>query len=815
MDRRSAEPIRLVVWDLDETFWKGTLTEGGITFSPENRDIVIALAERGIMSTICSKNDFEPVRDILMKQDVWDFFIFPSVNWEPKGPRLQALIEIIQLRPETVLLIDDNPMNRNEALFFVPGIQVADETVIPQLLSNPLCKGKDDRALTRLQQYKLLEKRKADEIAAGGSNVEFLRSSNIRIQVDHDIESQIDRVIELINRTNQLNFTKLRLPEDRAAAEAEVRQLASAYDVQAGLIRVRDNYGDYGFCGFFALKTSVHGEKRRLLHYCFSCRILNMGVEAFVYQMLGRPSLAVEGEVLSDPATADPVDWITVAGDNEAEEAHPKDAPPFFLRGGCELAAVEHYARMVSPDVRGEYNFVRDGIDFRTNHSLLIRYAIDGLPEGAEDAVYRLGYVPEDFQSALFSDPRPGCWILNVLPDQWVAVYRHNATGALIPFVVAPDKGQPNACELTDAQRRELADNPRALTALETLADEFSYVGRLPETICKANLDAILRAIPEGSKIFIVLNKEYYGSDDIPQMHVASAIRLNGWIRDVAGDYPNVTCVLITDFLESAADATTQSHFHRMVYYRIFTHIYRAASGSEPAVAQKGTAKPDATHDELHKQARVLDGAIATAPVAARVEAARGATEAKEWPRAAELWDGLRREFPKERLYWHRSGAAYCEAGLFQKAAPLLTEAIDRFPDDSGIAYYHIQVARQQGDWDEALRRSERLRQKLPQDWRGWVASADALAALGRDGEALCRYRDAVERFPNEFWPNFGLAWFTARQSGGNDAVRTWSELVDRFPGKQPALMALDNARRAAVWQAADAGPAGKNRLHL
>jgi len=251
MSELSAEPVRLVIWDLDETFWQGTLSEGGIAFCPENRDIVIALAERGIISTICSKNDFETVRDVLKTHDVWDYFIFPSVNWEPKGPRLQALIDTIQLRPETVMLIDDNPMNRNEALFFVPGMQVADETVIPELLSNPLFKGNDDRALTRLKQYKLLEKRKADEIAAGGSNVEFLRSSNIRIQIEHDIESHVERVIELVNRTNQLNFTKRRLPEDRAAAAAAVKRLAGAFDVQTGLIRVRDNYGDYGFCGFF------------------------------------------------------------------------------------------------------------------------------------------------------------------------------------------------------------------------------------------------------------------------------------------------------------------------------------------------------------------------------------------------------------------------------------------------------------------------------------------------------------------------------------------------------------------------------------
>ena len=807
MDQRSAEPVRLVIWDLDETFWKGTLTEGGITFSPENRDVVIALAERGIISTICSKNDLEPVRDILKQHDVWDYFVFPSVNWEPKGPRLQALIEAIQLRAETVMLIDDNPMNRNEALFFVPGIQVADETVIPGLLSNPLFKGKDDHALTRLQQYKLLDKRKADEIAAGGSNVEFLRSSDIRVQVEHDIEGHIDRVIELINRTNQLNFTKRRLLEDRTAAEAEVRAMAADYDKQCGLIRVRDNYGDYGFCGFFTLKTSVT-DRRRLLHYCFSCRILNMGVEAFVYQMLGRPALAVEGEVLSDPVTADAVDWITVVSDNETEEARPKDAPPFFLRGGCELAAVEHYARLVSANVRGEYNFVRNGLDYRINHSLLTRYAIEGLPEGAAQAVYRLGYAPEDFRSALFSDPLPGHWILNLLPDQWVALYRHKETGTLIPFVVAPQRRQPNACELTDAQRRELTDNPAALTALETLAREFSYAGHITGPIFKGNLHTILQAIPEESKIFIILNKQYYGAEDVPETQLPHAVRLNRWTREVAAEYENVRCVLITDFFESAADAQANNHFHRMVYYRLFKHVHATAFGAEPVAAHESGTTWNAAGQSLCP----IDGAMTAEPVPARIKAAQDATDAREWRRAVKLWDGLRREFPQERFYWYRAADACREAGLPERAAALFAEGFERFPDHVGIAYEHIQAARRQGDWDEVLRCSERLRRTAPDDWRGWFASAEALSALGNNAEALSRHEAAVERFPDEFWPNFGLARVTARHSCAEDTVRIWSDLVSRFPGKLPALEALDSARLAAETRAAEIASSANTR---
>jgi hypothetical protein len=90
----------------------------------------------------------------------------------------------------------------------------------------------------------------------------------------------------------------------------------SHFASQAGLIEVSDNYGNYGYCGFFQVTT--RRDVIRLLHFCFSCRILNMGVEAWLYQLLGRPQLTVRGEVLSDPVGAEPVDWITAITDETA-----------------------------------------------------------------------------------------------------------------------------------------------------------------------------------------------------------------------------------------------------------------------------------------------------------------------------------------------------------------------------------------------------------------------------------------------------------------------------------------------------------------
>src|SRR6201999_4138356 len=72
-----AEAIRLVVWDLDGTFWDGTILEGGIQYHQRTHDIVVALARRGIMSSICSKNDHATIKDILCKSGLWDYFVFP------------------------------------------------------------------------------------------------------------------------------------------------------------------------------------------------------------------------------------------------------------------------------------------------------------------------------------------------------------------------------------------------------------------------------------------------------------------------------------------------------------------------------------------------------------------------------------------------------------------------------------------------------------------------------------------------------------------------------------------------------------------
>jgi FkbH-like protein len=151
------EQIKLVIWGLDDTLWNGTISEGPIEHIKRNQDIVVALARRGIISSIYSIIDRDVALAELQKSSIAEFFVLPSIDWNPKGPRIQRLIENLNLRPSNVLFIDDLATNLEEASFVSPELNVSLPEILDALLENPAVAGKPDPELKRLNQYRVLE----------------------------------------------------------------------------------------------------------------------------------------------------------------------------------------------------------------------------------------------------------------------------------------------------------------------------------------------------------------------------------------------------------------------------------------------------------------------------------------------------------------------------------------------------------------------------------------------------------------------------------------------------------------------------------
>ena len=145
--------------------------------------------------------------------------------------------------------------------------------------------------------------------------------------------------MDLVNRANQLNYTKKRLAtkSDRDA----LRSTLSEYGVSAACISCHDRYGDYEIIGFYVLKRRTN--ERRLIHFVFSCRTMNMGIEQFVYQYLGKPEIVTVPDVAYELDKDATIDWISVSESHSTAVAHAISQDKLLLVGGCELLQLSSY----------------------------------------------------------------------------------------------------------------------------------------------------------------------------------------------------------------------------------------------------------------------------------------------------------------------------------------------------------------------------------------------------------------------------------------------------------------------------------------
>ena len=279
--------------DLDNTLWGGVLGEDGLAgleIGPEfpgnvhlriQREL-LELKERGIVLVLLSKNNATDVEEafsslpgmILKLED----FAVRKINWEPKSENLRAAAAELRLGLDSFAFIDDSDYEREQMRQLNPRVLILNHNSDPLRTLNTLWETdafdslfltKEDRQ--RQHDYRVRQER---EIGAHQDDLEgFLKSLEMAAIIEPVGPGNLDRVANLLARTNQFNLTT------RRHSRAEVARLGEAAGSIALVLRLRDKFGEQGIIG---LVIAVPGQEEQSLiidSLLVSCRALGRGVE--------------------------------------------------------------------------------------------------------------------------------------------------------------------------------------------------------------------------------------------------------------------------------------------------------------------------------------------------------------------------------------------------------------------------------------------------------------------------------------------------------------------------------------------------------
>lgn len=291
---------KCLVLDLDNTLWGGIIGDDGVdgiqigheTATGESfyefQQYVLSLKRRGVLLAVCSKNDMEVAKmgfdnpDSLLKYD--DFTAFVA-NWEPKSVNIKKIASDIGIGLDSMVFIDDNPMERNLVRSTLPEVTVPEvreaqpESYIQALEEGryfePLVVSQDD--LKRSQTY-IENKNRNDFEQEYEQYDDFLKNLGMQAEIKPFASIYIDRITQLTNKSNQFNLTTKRYSRTEIENVAKNDNFITLYG------RLKDRFGDNGLVS--VVIASIRKTVLNIDLWLMSCRVLRRGFEYAMFSEL-------------------------------------------------------------------------------------------------------------------------------------------------------------------------------------------------------------------------------------------------------------------------------------------------------------------------------------------------------------------------------------------------------------------------------------------------------------------------------------------------------------------------------------------------
>jgi FkbH-like protein len=260
---------KCLVVDLDNTLWGGVVGEAGahgIILGDEGvglayktvQKIILNLFKRGIIIAVVSKNNpedaispFKENKNMVLKEK--NIAVFKA-NWKDKATNIVDVANELNIGLDSMVFLDDNPAERGLVKQMIPQIEVIDfpEDIseLPELLRklksfDKIFMTEEDK--TKGEMYAQDSQRKNFKINFKDEK-DYLKELEIGMEIEKADETNIQRITELINKTNQFNLRTKR------TTIAEIESAIKNHEYNIFCCRAKDKFGEQGIVGVIVLK---------------------------------------------------------------------------------------------------------------------------------------------------------------------------------------------------------------------------------------------------------------------------------------------------------------------------------------------------------------------------------------------------------------------------------------------------------------------------------------------------------------------------------------------------------------------------------
>lgn len=284
---------RCLILDLDNTLWGGVIGDDGLEGIKIGQGdptgeahlslqrTALDFRDRGIVLAVSSKNEDATARspfrehpDMLLREDHIAVF---QANWSDKASNIRAIATTLSLGLESMVFVDDNPAERLQVRQALPEVAVPELPDDPALFSRTLIAAgyfesvsfsEEDRKRATFYQDNAM---RAAILNQSVDLESYLKSLAMEITFSPFNEVGIQRITQLISKSNQFNLTTKRY------SEAEVTRLMGDPGYFTLQIRLKDTLGDNGMISVVICKLG--SETWEIDTWLMSCRVLGRRVE--------------------------------------------------------------------------------------------------------------------------------------------------------------------------------------------------------------------------------------------------------------------------------------------------------------------------------------------------------------------------------------------------------------------------------------------------------------------------------------------------------------------------------------------------------